>query len=49
MNEVVESQANLLSSYIDLLRSHFNITEKHYVSIPSIHLDNDKITYLKNS
>ncbi len=46
INNIVESQVNLLSSYIDQLRSHFNITHKHNVSIPSIHLDNDIYTVI---
>ncbi len=44
INKIVLNQANLLSSYVDQLRSHFNILENNTIKIDKIYVNNDVYT-----
>ncbi len=46
INVIVLNQVKLLSSYIDELRSHFNIIENHSIEIYKIYYDKDVYTII---
>ena len=39
ITEIISTHANLLVSYIDQLRSHFNISHLYTISVPQIFYD----------
>ncbi len=46
INEIVLNQSNSLYSYVDQLRSHFNILENNTIRVDKIYYDNDIYTVI---
>ena len=46
IKEIIKDQTNLLISYVDQVRSHFDILENHTIKIDKIYYDNDIYTVI---